>query len=96
MGILQIGLIIWAWKRGWKAWALLPFGGAFSVGFVVGFMQGFSGVVYEGCDALYLLADLIALVALVAMIIMGREPLESSVSANRNDVSVARHRLQPH
>ena len=26
MGILEIGLTIWAWHRGWKAWALLPLG----------------------------------------------------------------------
>ncbi len=24
MGILEIGLTIWAWNRGWKAWALIP------------------------------------------------------------------------
>ena len=24
MGILEIGLTIWAWKQGWKTWALLP------------------------------------------------------------------------
>ena len=26
MGILEIGLTIWAWYRGWKTWALLPVG----------------------------------------------------------------------
>ena len=38
--ILEIGLTIWAWKRGWKGWALLPALGAFTGGFIVGLASG--------------------------------------------------------
>jgi hypothetical protein len=31
---LWTSLTVWAWKRGWKAWALLPFGVAFFVALV--------------------------------------------------------------
>jgi len=33
---IEIGLAIWAWRRGWKAWALLPIGIIFLIGFILG------------------------------------------------------------
>ncbi len=44
MGILQISLTIWAWRRGWKGFALLPYG----LGFLLGFFAPDLGLPDEG------------------------------------------------
>jgi len=44
--ILETGLTIWAWNRGWRGWSLLPVvigaGTAFLIGFILGLSGAFS------------------------------------------------------
>jgi len=92
--LLEIVLILGAWKRGWKAWALFPFGMAFAMGFVGGYIQGFSGVVFEGWETLCVLIDLIAFAALIVMNITGHKSLESDVTAGENSDPVTAQVVQ--
>jgi hypothetical protein len=69
--ILEIMLTIAAWKRGWKALALIPVGLAFLVGLLI------AGSVEPGTDVseimpLALIGDGLAIVALVIMSLTGR------------------------
>lgn len=40
MLLVEIGLLIWAWRRGWKGWALLPLGIGLLLAVVVGALMG--------------------------------------------------------
>ncbi len=60
-------LTIWAWKRGWKAMALIPLGSVLVLGFVIGFVVGLSGGSEEDVGFLVVL-DAIAIIALIIMI----------------------------
>lgn len=69
--ILEIMLTIAAWKRGWKALALIPVGLAFLVGLVI------AGSMEPGADPseilpFALVGDGLAIVALVVMSMTGR------------------------
>lgn len=35
LAAIEIGLAIWVWRRGWKAWALLPIGIIFLIGIIL-------------------------------------------------------------
>ena len=68
--IVEIALTIWAWLRGWKAWALLPLGIALLIGFLIGFIMG-AAVLEEGW-LLLLVIDVAAIGALIFMIVKPR------------------------
>jgi len=68
--IVEIALTIWAWRRGWKAWALLPLGIALLIGFLIGFIMG-AAVLEEGW-LLLLVIDVAAIGALIFMIVKTR------------------------
>ena len=68
--IVEIALTIWAWWRGWKAWALLPLGIALLIGFLIGFIMG-AAVLEEGW-LLLLVIDVAAIGALIFMIVKPR------------------------
>ncbi len=55
--MLEILLIVAAWRRGWKAWALAPTGIALSLALMFGAGLGAA-----------LLFDLVAIVALIVMV----------------------------
>lgn len=63
--ILEIMLTISAWRRGFKAWALLPVGLVFFIGFLIGLNDpeaATNGDFFE-----YIWLDILAIVALVIM-----------------------------
>lgn len=70
--ILEIGLTVAAWRRGWKEWALLPLGIGFGIGFLVGLIMGASGASEGSIFAMSLVGDVICIGALIAMTIKPR------------------------
>ena len=68
--MLEIGLIIWAWNRGWKGWALLPSG----ITLFVGFLLIFAGL--TGGILILVVADLGTLIFMIAK---GRKQEEAVV-----------------
>lgn len=74
--IVGIPLIIVAWKRGWKGWALLPIPVAWLAIFVMGFIWGTTldpeidfDAFYEEHTIEFLLIDILPLLAALAVLI---------------------------
>ncbi len=63
--ILQVGLTIWAWNRGWKAFALIPLG----VTMVIGFLIGVTSPDAQTLESRALVVDILCYLAIIAMII---------------------------
>ena len=69
--IAELVLTIFAWRRGWKWYSLLPVGCALVVGLIIGFIIGFSGGGQAELNAikpLGLMIDLLAIGALIFMV----------------------------
>jgi len=84
---LEIGLTIAAWQRGWKAWALLPLGIGFGIGFLAGLIMGASGASEGSIFAVGLAADVICIVALIVMIIKPRKKSQYLESEQAEEVT---------
>jgi len=78
MLILEIVLTIVAWRKGWKAWALLPLGAGFGLGVIMGLL----GIIPDETSALWLVPDLAAIIALIIMAAKGRQTLPKPVQVN--------------
>ena len=63
--ILEIALAIAAWKRGWKGWALLPFG----IGLAVVILTALAGASADGVVGMGFILDLASIATLIVMII---------------------------
>ncbi len=74
MLFLEIFLTLTAWNRGYKAWALLPGGIVFGIGYLI----GTSSPDAVNGDNLFSLIwlDILAIVVLVVMIGLGHEKTE--------------------
>ena len=75
--IVEIGLVIWAWKRGWGRRALLPI----AIGLPIVFLMGLSletAEEFERMIGILLFLDVAVIVSLIAMIIFKRETKETS------------------
>lgn len=59
MGILEIILAVFAWRKGWKWMSLIPI----AIAFVIGLICGLSG----GTPSDVILVDVIAIIALAIM-----------------------------
>lgn len=66
--ILEIILTVAAWRRGWKAWALLPFAVYLFLAFMFGAVIGASGGSMDTALAVGFLLDLTAIVTLIVMV----------------------------
>ncbi len=64
--ILQIALSVSAWKKGWRAWAMLPVGITAAVGFAVGIASGTQDVLSEYMPFV-LLFDIASVIILAIM-----------------------------
>ena len=64
--IAEIILTVFAWRNGWKWFALLPMGIAMLIGFCIGFIVGYSGNDYD-LSGVFIL-DIIAIIVLIIMI----------------------------
>ena len=76
--IFEIILTVTAWRRGWKAWALVPLATAFSIGFVI----GASGGSMDTAMAVGLPVDLAAIGTLVAMVASHRTAEQGATAAS--------------
>ena len=68
--IIEIILTVAAWKKGWKAIALLPMGIAILIGFFTGIAVGASG---GSSDALLVLMFFVELVGIVVLATMSKK-----------------------
>jgi hypothetical protein len=63
--IIESILTVTAWRKGWKAWALVPMGVAFTIGFLVGASYGPD--VVQDLMVPFILVDLVVVAVLIAM-----------------------------
>jgi hypothetical protein len=66
--IAEIILMVAAWRRGWKGWALLPIGIAMFVAFLLASGVAASGGSMQDVWGVALLGDLACIGALIAMV----------------------------
>jgi len=66
--IIQIGLTVGAWLRGWRLWALIPLG----VIFVSGLIMGTLGISVWSILSVGLIMDIVCTGVLVVMVIRPR------------------------
>ena len=79
--LLQLILVVIAWRRGWKAKSLIPLAGAVAAGFLMGLFGAFDEYSLTGELSLALLIpDLLAIIALITMVIV--RPEERRVDDN--------------
>lgn len=80
--ILEIGLTIWAWKRGWKGWALLPLLGAFAGGFITGLVMGNSIHSMGSLIGATIIFDILCIIILIIMVAKPRQKEQPVVYNN--------------
>jgi hypothetical protein len=68
----EIGLTIWAWRRGWKGWALLPMAVSLLAGIFAAFVVGASGGSVDDVSGFGLVLDLVSIGVLIYMGARGR------------------------
>ncbi len=71
--IVEIAMTVWAWKKGWAGWALMPLALCIAAGFAIGVALGASGGTVEDLGALPLLLDGLCIVSLGVMGAHGRK-----------------------
>lgn len=71
--LLQIILAIVAWKRGWKAWALMPLAVTVVLGFAIGVVAGVQGDSFEDVMPLALVLDGACIMTLIVLIARPRK-----------------------
>jgi hypothetical protein len=65
--IAEIILTIFAWRNGWKWWALLPVGIAFFIGLIAGANMAAVGGDISDMGGL-IVVDILAIIALIVMV----------------------------
>ena len=66
MLLLEIILTVTAWRKGWRARALIPVGALLSLGFIIGFVVGLTGAPMPDLRP-WALLDVLAIVVLAVM-----------------------------
>ena len=66
--LLEVGLTVAAWKKGWGAKALLPVGATLVLGLLFGVAIGLGGGTIEAAAPVALLSDVAAIGILIAMV----------------------------
>jgi hypothetical protein len=66
--LAEIGLTVAAWKKGWRAKALLPAGVSLTLGLLLGIAIGLGGGTIEAAAPVAVLADLAAIGVLIGMV----------------------------
>jgi hypothetical protein len=85
MGILEIGLTIWAWNRGWKTWSLLPVSIGLCLSIFTALVLHDSGVfsIYAPSIGAFIFIDAAIIAVLIFMITKTRR--KSNVTGNETD-----------
>jgi hypothetical protein len=89
MLIVEIILTVFAWRKGWKAWALLPVGIALAIGLLIGFSVGASGGNAESVRGIGIFLDIVAIGVLIYMTAKGPkvQPIDSGTGTGGTDVT---------
>jgi len=89
--LIEICLACKAWKKGWKGWALLPFGIGYGFCFMVGMAIGANGGSPEDAFGVALVTELGIIVTLAVMAAKQRKglPTNCQEDADGSDVVVA-------
>lgn len=77
--IVEIILTVFAWRKGWRWLALLPVGIAHVAAFVSGLAIGASGGNIENSIGVFLIYDLLLIIAQVVMV---RTPRQSRIQVS--------------
>jgi len=77
----EIFLTITAWRRGWKAYALLPGGLTLLLGFLIGLSIGASGGSADSIPGATILLDI---ACVISLIIMSAKPRKQTVPQIQN------------
>jgi peptidoglycan/LPS O-acetylase OafA/YrhL len=71
--LIEIVLIVIAWRKGWKAWALVPIAVAFCTGLICGVVCGLTGTDVEQIMGICLVMEGFCIASLVVMAVRGRK-----------------------
>jgi hypothetical protein len=74
LAVIEIALTVWAWKRGWRWWALLPLGAVFFIAFLV-----VAAASPEDVFAVMAIFDIAAVGVLIYMVARPRKKSQSFV-----------------
>jgi len=69
--VAEIILTIFAWKKGWRWWALVPVALALLIGLFMGMGVGASGGDVDSVRGISIVLDVIAVIALIVMVTKG-------------------------
>ena len=69
--IAEIILTIFAWKKGWRWWALVPMEFALLIGLFMGMGVGESGGDVDSVRGISIVLDVLAVIALIVMVTKG-------------------------
>ena len=95
MLIAEIALSIWAWRRGWKGYSLLPVGLGVLSGFLIGIIVGFFGGTEEDISFLWVF-DVVAIGVLILMIAKPRRKAVNTLGAGHTrQTTTAQHQYCP-
>jgi len=78
--ILEILLTIFAWRKGWKWFALLPLGIGVVISFLIGIIVGASGGSVDTAKGIGLVFDILVIIILVVMNIKKPDETKSDVT----------------
>ena len=84
--ILEIGLTISAWQRGWKGWALLPGAFALAGGYMLGMVLGGDSSV--DFFSVGIIIDILCVIALIIMVSKPRGVHASSQTPVKHEQSI--------
>ena len=79
--ILEIILVVKAWRRGWRAWALVPPATTVFVGILVGMAIAASGGTLDSPPPVLLLGDVACIGVLGAMSARPRSRTDASIAS---------------
>ena len=70
--VIEIGLMVAAWQRGWKAWALLPIVLVYAIAFFFGMFLSALGYNTESMWHIGLVFDVLCIAILIGMVAVQR------------------------
>lgn len=74
--IAEIVLTIFAWRKGWKWFALIPLVGVLCLGFLLGMAVGASGGSVESVTGFSVVLDIMAVIVLIILNVKGPKSTE--------------------
>jgi len=82
--IAEILLTIFAWRKGWKWYALIPLCATVLIGLLIGVGIGASGGTTQDAFGIGVVLDIIAVVVLIGMVSKGPKLPENTTETTKN------------